>query len=267
MDQYNMLSHAHRVLRLNRVVSTTFFIAAIWMILSIATSAWSGSSGSFLVETKWLASRLDDPNLVIIDASPTKQYLARHIKNAVSASFGAEEYLSCGIDTSYGGTDLISDPPSAMPWTDGSPEHIQEVMRSLGINNDSHCRHPRRRGVFSCTTGFFWTLTHHGHKNAFILNGGLSKWVSDGFPTVQAIPKTKRGNFVASVIDRSIVVNTEYVLAKLFKPDTVIVNAVGSDWHYGSYLAYSEPGIYQAPSMPPTPTTSRRIRHGNRKVN
>ena len=30
--------------------------------------------------------------------------------------------------------------------------------------------------------------------------------------------------------------------AKLFKPDTVIANAVGSDWHYGSYLAYSRTG-------------------------
>jgi len=218
-----------------------FFIVSIWAILSIATSAWSQGSRGFLVETKWLADRLDDPNLVIIDASPTKQYLARHIKNAVSASFGAEEYLSCGIDTSYGGTDLISDPPSAMPWTDGSPEHIQEVMRSLGINNGSIVV-IHDAGAFFHATRFFWTLTHHGHKNAFILNGGLSKWVSDGFPTVQAIPKAKRGNFVASVMDRSIVVNTEYVLAKLFKPDTVIVNAVGSDWHYGSYLAYSRTG-------------------------
>ena len=42
-----------------------------------------------LVETKWLAARLDDPDLVIIDASPTKQYLARRTKNAVSASSGA----------------------------------------------------------------------------------------------------------------------------------------------------------------------------------
>jgi thiosulfate/3-mercaptopyruvate sulfurtransferase len=219
----------------------TFFIAAIWMTFSISTSAWGQGNRSFLAETKWLANRLTDPDLAIIDASPTKEYLSKHIKNAVSASFSAQDHLSYGIDTSYGGTDLISDPNSAMPWTDGPPEHIQEVMRSLGINNDSTVV-IYDGGAFFHATRFFWTLTHYGHKNVFILNGGLSKWVSDGFPTVQQIPEVKRGNFASSVIDHSAVVNTDYVLMKLFKPDTVVVNAVTSTWHYGTHLAYSKPG-------------------------
>lgn len=194
-----------------------------------------------LVSSQWLQQHLNDPNLVIIDASRTKSYLAGHIKGAVSCSFDKDHYLSYGIDTSYGGNDLINSETDPLPWQDGPTPYIQKVMRSLGINNNSkvviyddggHFRAPR----------FYWTLTYNGLKDAYILDGGMAKWKALGLPVTTEMPKVKQGDFVAKPGDGSQIATTDYILSKQFKPGAAIVYAVTPVWYYGPFQAYSKMG-------------------------
>ncbi len=205
-----------------------------------------------LVNTQWLNEHNNDPNLVIIDASRTKEYLDRHIKKAVSASFSAEDYLSYGIDTSYGGDDLLVDPNATLPWHAGTSTFVETVMRDLGINHQSTVVIYDEGATFHATQ-FFFALTYHGHKEAYILDGGLPKWVSDGYPVTKEIPKITRGDFAAKITDPSLIVNTDYVLTRLFKPDTAVVYSVSSNWYYGEYLAYNRPGHIPGSLLAPYP--------------
>jgi len=205
-----------------------------------------------LVSTKWLAEHRDDPKLVIIDASKTPAYLAKHIPKAVSASFSGEDYKSYGIDTSYGGDDLLVDPNSCLPWHAGPPRYVESVMRSLGINNDSTVVVYDEGATFHATM-FFFSLSYHGHENAYVLDGGLPKWEREGYPVTSQVPQVDRGDFVARIKDPSVIVDTDYVLTRLYKPDTVVVYTVNSNWYYGEYLAYNRPGHIPSSLLAPYP--------------
>jgi thiosulfate/3-mercaptopyruvate sulfurtransferase len=207
-----------------------------------------------LVETKWLAQHMDDPELVIIDASPSQEYLTTHIKNAVSASFDSEVYMSYGVNTSYGGgIDLFTDPGSPIPFKDGPPEYVGEIIRSLGINKDSTIVIYDNGANFHATR-VFWTLSFHGLQKVYILNGGLEKWEMEGLPLTQETPDVEKGNFVPSVPDQSIVVHTDYVLDNLTNPEVLMVDSNLSSWYYGDFLAYSRRGHIPNAINVPYPT-------------
>jgi len=195
-----------------------------------------------LVETHWLAQNLKDPQIIIVDASPTEEYVSMHIPGAVSCSFGAEEYLSYGINTSYGGgVDLFTDPKTSLPFQDGPPEYIQDVLQKLGVNKNSLVV-IYDNGANFLATRVFWTLSYHGHKKAVILNGGLEKWAKDGYPLTSEVVRPKKGDFLVNVFDEQIVVDTDYVLKKMLDPNVIIVDANLSSWYHGGFLAYSKRG-------------------------
>lgn len=207
-----------------------------------------------LVETKWLAQRLDDPEIVTIDASPTQEYIAAHIKNAVSASFESQVYISYGVNTSYGGgIDLFTDPESPLPFKDGPPGYIAAIMRSLGISNDSTVVIYDNGADFRATR-VFWTLSFHGLEQVYILNGGLEKWEMEGLPLTEKIPDVKNGDFDPSIPDQSIVVDSDYVLANLSNPDVLLVDSNLASWYYAGFLAYSRRGHIPNAINVPYPT-------------
>lgn len=234
----------------SKILSVLFLIFICIAFLTAGTAVAQGTER--LVNTKWLADHKDDPNVVIIDASPSKDYLEKHIPGAISASFSGDEYLSYGIDTSFGGDDLLVDPNACLPWHVGTPYYVQTVIRNLGINDDSTVVIYDTGAHFNATT-FFFELTFHGHKNAYILNGGLSKWENDGYPITKEMPKAKRGDFVAKIMDPAVIVEKDYVLQRLYKPDTVVVFCVNSDWYYGGHLAYNRAGHIPSSVLAPYP--------------
>jgi len=229
-----------RIRNLIKFFSIAFLVSAV---LLLASKASSGDIKGALVETTWLAEHMKDPDLVIVDTSPTKLYLEKHIENAVSAAFSEKEHISYGKDVSYGAVDLTSDPNSKDAWAggDGSIQSVEKAVRSMGINNHSKVVIYDMGGLHLATK-FFWVLEHHGHKNLHVLNGGLSKWIADGFPVTREIPAVSQGDFSASIPRPYIKVDTDYVLSKLYKPEVALAFVVNSAWYYGGYNAYVRPG-------------------------
>jgi thiosulfate/3-mercaptopyruvate sulfurtransferase len=232
-------------------INTILALALICAAFLFVGSVGAQTTGR-LVSTKWLAEHKDDANLVIIDASKTKAYLDKHIPKAVSASFGGDDYLSYGIDTSYGGDDLLVAPQACLPWHAGTPEYVENVMRTLGINNDSTVVIYDEGANFHATQ-FFFSLTYHGHRDAYVLDGGIPKYEADGYPVTKEIPEVKKGDFTAQIVDPSLTVSTDQVLTSLYKPQTILVYAVTSKWFYGGYLAYDRPGHIPSSVLAPYP--------------
>ena len=129
-----------------------------------------------LVTTSWLAGRLDDPGVVILDAtlSPVgvtppvdtrARYYAVHIPGAVF--FDIEE---------------LSDRPNPLPHMLPPPDVFSRSVSALGIGDQMDIIIYEQEGVFSGPRAW-WTLRTFGAQNVYLLDGGLRAWMEAGLPT------------------------------------------------------------------------------------
>ena len=126
-----------------------------------------------LVSTKWLAKRLENAEVRVLDASwylpgmdrnPIIEYEKRHIPNA-----------------RFFDIDDISDNRSDLPHMVPPIEKFMSKVRKLGVGDGHQVIVYDGSGMFSAAR-VWWLFKMMGHKNIAVLDGGLPKWISDGFP-------------------------------------------------------------------------------------
>ena len=142
-------------------------------------------SGRLFKSTQWLADNLGAPDVAVIDGSyylPTAkrdahaEYLARHIPGA---TFFDIERIA----------DLSSHLPHMLP----TPEAFAEAVGRLGIGDGMKIIVYDGLGLFSAAR-VCWTFRVFGAVDAFILDGGLPRWVAEGRPTEanEVLPSQRR---------------------------------------------------------------------------
>src|SRR5579859_940642 len=129
-----------------------------------------------LVTTSWLAGRLNDPGVVVLDATlppvgvtppvdTRARYYAQHVPGAVF--FDIEE---------------LSDRSSPLPHMLPPADVFSSNMSALGIGDQMDIIIYEQEGVFSGPRAW-WTLKTFGAKNVYLLDGGLRAWIEAGLPT------------------------------------------------------------------------------------
>jgi thiosulfate/3-mercaptopyruvate sulfurtransferase len=129
-----------------------------------------------LVDPAWLAARLQDPNIIILDATlppvgvtppvdTHARYLARHIPGAI-----------------FFDIDRHSDHTTPLPHMLPTAEVFAQSMSALGIDSNATIVIYEQEGVFSAPRAR-WMLRTFGAKNVHILNGGLNAWLAANLPT------------------------------------------------------------------------------------
>jgi thiosulfate/3-mercaptopyruvate sulfurtransferase len=129
-----------------------------------------------LVTTSWLAGRLEDPGVVVLDATlppvgvtppvdTRARYYAAHIPGAVF--FDIEE---------------LSDRPNPLPHMLPPAEVFARNVSALGIGDQMDIVIYEQEGVFSAPRAW-WTLKTFGAQNVYLLDGGLRAWIEAGLPT------------------------------------------------------------------------------------
>lgn len=141
-----------------------------------------------LVSTEWLAGRLNDPDVRVLDATyhlptakrdPRAEYLAQHIPGA-----------------GFFDVDGIADDATDLPHMIPAPAVFEAEMRALGISKGTRVVVYDSYGWQSAARAW-WSLRLFGHDAVALLDGGLPKWLAEGRP-VQAGPVApKPGDFVA----------------------------------------------------------------------
>lgn len=136
-----------------------------------------------LVSTAWLAERLDDPRLRVVDASykmpamrpPTarEDYAARHIPGAV-----------------FFDVDVVADQASSLPHMIPTAEEFARHVGTLGIADDSQVV-VYDAGTYLGAPRAWWMFRLFGHDDVKVLDGGLKKWMAEGRP-VDAAPVLPR---------------------------------------------------------------------------
>lgn len=168
-----------------------------------------------VVSTSWLAERLDDPKIRILDASwfmpgsprdPDREYAAAHIPGAVRFDI-----------------DALSDQASPLPHMLSAPSEFAIAMRRLGLNANSTAVVYDSEGLFSAARAW-WNLRAMGHDASFVLEGGLPRWTAEGRPVETGWREPEHGTFKAHP-RADLVRDLEAVRAALERKSAQVVDA------------------------------------------
>ncbi|QDY69900.1 3-mercaptopyruvate sulfurtransferase [Qingshengfaniella alkalisoli] len=134
-----------------------------------------------LVSAGWLASKIGDGRLRIIDASwylPTQrrdtfdEFMQRHIPGAV-----------------FFDIDAVSDPNADSPHMAPSPEIFADYLRAASIDKGDQVVVYDSSGLFSAAR-VWWLFRLMGHESVGVLDGGLPAWIAAGQPVESGEPST-----------------------------------------------------------------------------
>src|SRR5215468_4552695 len=173
----------------------------------------------WLVSTDWLAARLQNSDVVIVDGSfylpalkrdATAEYLAGHIPGAVRFDI-----------------DAIADHSNPLPHMLPSADAFARAVGALGIADTDTIVVYDGIGLGGAPR-VWWTFRVFGARNVFILDGGLPKWRAEGRP-VETGKVVRAPRKFAAVLDRSAVADVSAVQQALANKSAQVVDARPAD--------------------------------------
>ena len=168
-----------------------------------------------MVSTEWLQDQLDNPDVVIVDATwympgqpgdARAEHAERHIPGAV-----------------YFDIDEVSDHASALPHTLPDPADFAVHARRLGVEPGSTVVVYDGQGLFSAPR-VWWMFRAMGHPSVAVLDGGLPKWMAEARPLEAGWPLRAHGEF-KSHFDAGLLRDLEQVRAALADGREQLVDA------------------------------------------
>jgi thiosulfate/3-mercaptopyruvate sulfurtransferase len=158
-----------------------------------------------MISTEQLQAELDAPDMVVVDASwfmpgtprdARAEYAQRHIPGAV-----------------FFDIDEITDHSSPLPHMLPDPSEFAVHARRLGVEPNSRVVVYDSAGLFSAPRAW-WSFRAMGCQNAFVLDGGLPKWIAEARPIEAGWRQKPHGEFKAH-LDAGLISTFEQVRAGL----------------------------------------------------
>ncbi|AOB32071.1 hypothetical protein AKI39_17200 [Bordetella sp. H567] len=138
-----------------------------------------------VVDSGWLAARLNAPGLRIVDASWSM---------AASTPPAREAYRQAHIPGAvFLDLDAAADPGATLPHTLAPAPHFAAVAGAMGIGRDDAVVVYDRAGMHTAPRAW-WLFKAYGHARVAVLDGGLPKWRADGGAVEggQVVPPPRR---------------------------------------------------------------------------
>ena len=143
-----------------------------------------------LVSPSWLAARLGEANVVVVDATlppagvfpgvdTQARYLDAHLPGAVFFDIEA-----------------LSDHSTPLPHMLPSPGVFAESMAALGVGSDMTIVVYEQEGVFSAPRAW-WMLRTMGAQDVYVLDGGRKAWTDAGYDVESGPVIRERASFQA----------------------------------------------------------------------
>lgn len=169
------------------------------------------------VDSSWVFENLDNDKLVVLDCRGDllnlnygkAEYDSGHIKGAVFMDIKKD--LS-SEQTEHGGR-------NPLPEVD----EFKSKLESLGIGNDTLVIAYDEQRIASAAR-LCWMLRYIGHNNNYILNGGIKKWISDGYPIEKDSPVIKKNKLDKS-INKNIIADIKKVKENLYKNEACLIDS------------------------------------------
>jgi thiosulfate/3-mercaptopyruvate sulfurtransferase len=173
-------------------------------------------ASKLLVETAWLAERLDVPDLIVLDGSmhlPTTkrnayaEYKAEHIPGAM-----------------FFDIDDISDEKSPLPHTLPPAAKFASRMRKMGIGDGMRIIAYDTEGLYSAAR-VWWMFRVMGHADVAVLNGGLKKWKAEGRPVTDDVTQLRTPRHFTARLHHELVRDKADVMGLIGSKTVQIVDA------------------------------------------
>ena len=172
-----------------------------------------------LAETDWLADRITDPKLRVIDARWPKEYATNHIPGAVSLN-------------GFGGIPRAADEDMA------SPDEFASVAGNLGISNDMtvvvYDTPSQMMGMVA------WAFLYYGHSDVRLLDGGLAKWSREKRPISTQVVDYPNAIFVPKP-QEALHCSLDQAKSALSQPNTVFWDVRSLEEFEGTSTGFGPP--------------------------
>lgn len=188
-----------------------------------------------LVSAEWLASRLGDPELRIVDATV-------QIDPTAGVESGRAEWEHGHIPGSAFADLLgdLSEPDPVVGFRMPSAARFAAVMGGLGVGDGTRVVvYDARENMWAAR--LWWMLRVFGFDDAAVLDGGWAAWTAMGGPTSTEPPSYPPTEFVARP-RRGLIADKDEVLAAIDDDDVCILSALGRRQHRGEVNEYGRPG-------------------------
>lgn len=206
----------------HRTISFPFLALVVSCLLWLQPApalAVEGRSGA-LVGVGWLQDQLKTGDVLVLDASSTRSYAAKHIPGAVSVdlySFGVRE----------------------LPL-----EQMEKRLQSWGVSS-SRKTVVYDEGGSMMATRLFFDLVHQGFPpgDLFILDGGMHQWQASGGAVTKEPTPARQGNFRITQVNEDVRVRLpEFLHASGDPARHALVEALGANYHFGETKFFDRAG-------------------------
>ena len=199
----------------------------------------STSPMDLLVSVEWLHEHLDDPDLVVIDASVPVESDGEGGFRTVS---GRAAYEAGHIPTA-GFADLkgdLADPNSSLDFAVPPPEQFAAAMGALGVGDNTRVIIYDSYGS-AWAARVWWMLRWVGFDNAALLDGGLEAWKSAGY-ALSSEPASEPARTLTVNLRPQLIVERDEMRAAIDDEDVNIIDALPEAHFNGDFTMYDRPG-------------------------
>ena len=191
-----------------------------------------------LVSAEWLAARIGDPALRVLDTTVDVRRLL-----GVPVMRSGRRAWRHGHVPGSGFADLVALSDPAAPrrsFTVPTAAHFAAEAGRLGIGDGTYVvAYDSRENMWAAR--LWWLLRVFGFPDASVLDGGWTAWRAAHLP----VCSTPCGHPPRRFLPRppgGLVASTSDVLAAMDDPDVGLVNALGRRQHRGEVNEYGRPG-------------------------
>ncbi len=195
----------------------------IFVIALMSSDSWAvgpqkdNAAAPVVVSSTWLSENLSKPEVIILHITTTRQeYDNGHIPGA---GFLWPGYIV-----------ISTEKESTVP---APTSFVAKLLRSLGVNNDSHIILCGTNGNIITVCRIFVSLEHIGLKGKIsILDGGYDSWKSAGNKVTAESSVIKKGNFSPSINEN--LVDISFVQKNLKNTSYSIIDARAKSQYEGT---------------------------------
>ena len=169
------------------------------------------------VSPAWVSEKLNDRNIIVIDCRG----------DLLDSNYGRREYES-GHITGAAFLDIRDDLSSAQQKHGGrNPlpdlDDLKRVLENAGIGDDMTVIAYDELKIANAAR-LCWMLRYIGHTKNCVLDGGIKKWISEGYPLTKDKTAKEPGQLTVSV-NCDLIAEAGHVAEKSFDKDTCIIDS------------------------------------------
>jgi thiosulfate/3-mercaptopyruvate sulfurtransferase len=200
-------------------------------VATLASAQRAPNRDSLLVSTGWLATHLNDANLVVLQVGDRADYDKQHIPGAHAVSLD-DIAVSDRV-----GNGLTLELPQA--------DQLRDALAKLGVSDNSRIVVYYDRDRVTAATRMVFTLDYAGlGTRTSLLDGGMNAWTRDGRPTSTEASPPKVGQLSPLTV-KPIVASADYVRAHIGNPSVSIVDARAAAFYDGTQTGNGHAGPHR----------------------